>query len=185
MTVVKLHNTGIWEEASVGMQQLCTNKLSVRFLLMVYQIIWTACLQYYHLHIHDCTSGLHPLCSFTFPLSISFSLCDFADGYDIILINFYADWCRFSQQLKPIFEKAAETMAAEHSVRYCNILQTAYSQSCDYHVTVSIFMCMCYIVLIQQGGQGPSVMFGRVNCEAESECNYLQNVQTLCVVVFH
>lgn len=95
-----------------------------------------------------CTSGLHPLRSFTFPLSISFSLCDFADGYDIILINFYADWCRFSQQLKPIFEKAAETMAAEHSVRYCNILQTAYSQSCDYHVTVSIFTCMCYIVLM-------------------------------------
>ncbi|CAI8049759.1 Endoplasmic reticulum resident protein 44, partial [Geodia barretti] len=32
---------------------------------------------------------------------------------DILLLNFYADWCRFSQQLKPIFEKAADAMATE------------------------------------------------------------------------
>jgi thiol:disulfide interchange protein len=32
---------------------------------------------------------------------------------DILLLNFYADWCRFSQQLKPIFEKAADAMDAE------------------------------------------------------------------------
>ena len=24
-----------------------------------------------------------------------------------MLVNFYADWCRFSQMLKPIFDKAA------------------------------------------------------------------------------
>lgn len=29
---------------------------------------------------------------------------------DIVLLNFYADWCRFSQQLKPIFERAATAL---------------------------------------------------------------------------
>lgn len=36
------------------------------------------------------------------------------ESTDILLINFYANWCRFSQQLKPIFEKAAELVADEH-----------------------------------------------------------------------
>jgi endoplasmic reticulum resident protein 44 len=26
----------------------------------------------------------------------------------IVFVNFYADWCRFSQILKPIFEEASE-----------------------------------------------------------------------------
>lgn len=46
---------------------------------------------------------------------------------DILLLNFYADWCRFSQQLKPIFEKAADAMAA---------VDTAVS-----HVTVMWLLC--------------------------------------------
>lgn len=30
------------------------------------------------------------------------------EKYDFMLINFYADWCRFSQQLKPVFDQAAD-----------------------------------------------------------------------------
>jgi len=32
---------------------------------------------------------------------------------EILFFNFYADWCRFSQQLKPVFDKAAATLHAE------------------------------------------------------------------------
>ena len=82
------------------------------------EVLAFAYLQYYHVHL-DYTPYAH------LPPSLHLFLplwC--ADGYDIILLNFYADWCRFSQQLKPIFEKAAETMAAELSVRDYNIIQT-------------------------------------------------------------
>lgn len=36
---------------------------------------------------------------------------------DIILINFYADWCRFSQMLQPIFNKAADILNEEEPKR--------------------------------------------------------------------
>jgi endoplasmic reticulum resident protein 44 len=29
----------------------------------------------------------------------------------VVFVNFYADWCHFSQQLKPIFAKASENFA--------------------------------------------------------------------------
>ncbi|KHN71948.1 Thioredoxin domain-containing protein C06A6.5 [Toxocara canis] len=29
-------------------------------------------------------------------------------SYEVVFVNFYADWCRFSQQLKPIFMEASE-----------------------------------------------------------------------------
>ncbi|KAL5489545.1 hypothetical protein EMCRGX_G018649 [Ephydatia muelleri] len=34
----------------------------------------------------------------------------FRDSKAVVLLDFYADWCRFSQQLKPIFEKAADEL---------------------------------------------------------------------------
>lgn len=33
--------------------------------------------------------------------------------HDLVFLNFYADWCRFSQILGPIFDEAAETIAKE------------------------------------------------------------------------
>ena len=35
---------------------------------------------------------------------------------EVLFLNFYADWCRFSQQLKPIFDKAASTLQTEFPV---------------------------------------------------------------------
>lgn len=35
---------------------------------------------------------------------------------DIIMLNFYADWCRFSQMLRPIFDKAADALSQEFPV---------------------------------------------------------------------
>ena len=32
---------------------------------------------------------------------------------ELVLINFYADWCRFSNMLAPIFDEAADKIAAE------------------------------------------------------------------------
>ena len=34
-------------------------------------------------------------------------------GKKIMLINFYADWCRYSAALKPVYDKAADQVAVE------------------------------------------------------------------------
>jgi len=41
--------------------------------------------------------------------------------YDIMLVNFYADWCRFSQMLKPIFAAAARQVSELGNVRLGSI----------------------------------------------------------------
>ncbi|MCQ6473569.1 thioredoxin domain-containing protein, partial [Vibrio parahaemolyticus] len=33
---------------------------------------------------------------------------------DVALVNFYADWCRFSQMLHPIFEEASDVIKEEY-----------------------------------------------------------------------
>ena len=32
---------------------------------------------------------------------------------ELVLINFYADWCKFSNMLEPIYDEAADKVAAE------------------------------------------------------------------------
>lgn len=33
--------------------------------------------------------------------------------YELVFVNFYADWCRFSQILSPVFEEAYSTILKE------------------------------------------------------------------------
>ncbi|MGQ5233184.1 thioredoxin domain-containing protein, partial [Brucella abortus] len=33
---------------------------------------------------------------------------------DVAFVNFYADWCRFSQMLHPIFEEASDVIKEEY-----------------------------------------------------------------------
>lgn len=35
------------------------------------------------------------------------------DGHDFVLVNFYAEWCRFSRDLAPIFEAAGDAVTKE------------------------------------------------------------------------
>ncbi|XP_007441823.2 endoplasmic reticulum resident protein 44-like [Python bivittatus] len=35
---------------------------------------------------------------------------DILNNADVALVNFYADWCRFSQMLHPIFEEASNVI---------------------------------------------------------------------------
>ena len=53
------------------------------------------------------------------------------DSYDFLLINLYADWCRFSQQLKPIFDQAADKVAELNTV------------------SVSVCVCVCVCVRVR------------------------------------
>lgn len=40
---------------------------------------------------------------------------DTLNNYKIVFLNFYADWCMFSQQLAPIFHQTADIIQEEHS----------------------------------------------------------------------
>lgn len=44
---------------------------------------------------------------------------------DIIMLNFYADWCRFSQMLKPIYDKAADKLGENVSCTPFTYLSSA------------------------------------------------------------
>lgn len=50
-------------------------------------------------------SGAMPLTSENFDTVVA--------NTELVLINFYADWCRFSNMLQPIFDEAADKVAAE------------------------------------------------------------------------
>lgn len=45
----------------------------------------------------------------------SFYIC-FSATNELVFLNFYADWCRFSQILGPIFDEASETIEKENNV---------------------------------------------------------------------
>lgn len=36
-----------------------------------------------------------------------------AAGHELVMINFYADWCRFSNILRPVYDEAADAVAKE------------------------------------------------------------------------
>ena len=70
-------------------------------------------------------------------LSPSLSRCALSSvTKEVLFLNFYADWCRFSQQLKPIFDKAASTLQTEfpvghvtNSLPWCHVVMVT-SQIC-------------------------------------------------------
>lgn len=47
------------------------------------------------------------------------------------MLNFYADWCRFSQMLRPIFDKAADALSQEFPVSQ-NVLVAATAHELSY-----------------------------------------------------
>jgi Thioredoxin domain-containing protein len=44
---------------------------------------------------------------------VKFNPVSVAASNELVLINFYADWCRFSNLLAPIFDEAAAKVAEE------------------------------------------------------------------------
>uniref|UniRef100_H0X907 Endoplasmic reticulum protein 44 n=1 Tax=Otolemur garnettii TaxID=30611 RepID=H0X907_OTOGA len=53
---------------------------------------------------------------------------------DVALVNFYADWCRFSQMLHPIFEEASDVIKEE----YPNENQVVFARvDCDQHSDIA------------------------------------------------
>ena len=38
-------------------------------------------------------------------------------GVEVVLVNFYADWCRFSQMLAPVFDQTAALIGDRSAVR--------------------------------------------------------------------
>lgn len=46
--------------------------------------------------------------------------------HELVFINFYADWCRFSQILKPVFEEAAKKVKEIYPVSKQSKLSVIY-----------------------------------------------------------
>lgn len=41
--------------------------------------------------------------------------------FDVVMVNFYADWCRFCQQLRPVYEQAAQLLGDSISARLARV----------------------------------------------------------------
>ncbi|XP_071942733.1 endoplasmic reticulum resident protein 44-like [Antedon mediterranea] len=62
------------------------------------------------------------------------------NGHKVVFVNFYADWCRFSQMLKPIFESAAVELKQQYDKPGDVVLASVNSESegdiaSKYHIT--------------------------------------------------
>ncbi|KAI3361021.1 hypothetical protein L3Q82_013217 [Scortum barcoo] len=59
---------------------------------------------------------------------------DVLNNAGVALVNFYADWCRFSQMLHPIFEEASNTVREE----FPNTKQVVFARvDCDQHSDIA------------------------------------------------
>nr|XP_009477686.1 PREDICTED: endoplasmic reticulum resident protein 44-like [Pelecanus crispus] len=59
---------------------------------------------------------------------------DILNNADVALVNFYADWCRFSQMLHPIFEEASNVIKEE----YPDKNQVVFARvDCDQHSDIA------------------------------------------------
>lgn len=59
---------------------------------------------------------------------------DLLGNADVALVNFYADWCRFSQMLHPIFEEASNIIQEEYPDRNKVVFARV---DCDQHSDIA------------------------------------------------
>lgn len=64
----------------------------------------------------------------------SHNIDDILNHNELVLVNFYADWCRFSQMLKPIYEDTAKKIAEEFPERGKVALATV---DCDRETSIA------------------------------------------------
>ena len=68
--------------------------------------------------------------------------------YDVVMVNFYADWCRFCQMLKPVWQDAADLMADDARIKLarvdCEAADTARSKE-QYHISKCVDFKSCQV----------------------------------------
>ncbi len=45
----------------------------------------------------------------------------FPANSQVVFVNFYADWCRFSQNLKPVFEEASKRVSDTPDIVFASV----------------------------------------------------------------
>eukprot|EP00048_Salpingoeca_helianthica_P009906 m.142611 g.142611 ORF g.142611 m.142611 type:complete len:1423 (+) comp14974_c15_seq10:957-5225(+) len=59
------------------------------------------------------------------------TLDHFVNEYDVVMVNFYADWCRFCQQLRPAYEQASMLLGDSVNARLARV-------DCEAHDTMRL-----------------------------------------------
>jgi len=84
---------------------------------------------------------------------------------DIMLVNFYADWCRFSQMLKPIYAAAARQMASMPNVRLGSVnceaddtVEARESNHISKYPTIKVFRRGVALKSEYRGQRSPAAM---------------------------
>jgi hypothetical protein len=85
------------------------------------------------------TTGLSvPTTLYTNTQSAKFILMALLQSTQVVLVNFYADWCRFSQMLKPIYKQTAQLIGTSLNARLAQLDCENPSQCC-----LSTSHCRC------------------------------------------
>ena len=99
----------------------------------------------------------------------------FAADNEFVFINFYADWCRFSNMLSPIWDEAAEKAEKEFpekgKVVFAKVDCDKHSKSFIYiHTTLTFFprcfdVILSFIFVLLKTFLYRKIMFWSTNCK--------------------
>jgi len=84
------------------------------------------------------------------------------DNNDIVIIDFWAEWCAPCKQFAPIFEKAAEDYPDVVFGKVNTEEQQAIAREYGVHSIPTIMVVREGIILLNQGGSLPAEAFGKL-----------------------
>lgn len=94
----------------------------------------------------------------------------FAAQYDVVFVNFYAEWCKFSRMLTPIFDQTAAKMKADFPVSIlCDLLFWSFSLM---SLRVN-FLSILYPLTLFWLQQANRIALARIDCDKEGNPMWL------------
>ena len=84
------------------------------------------------------------------------------DSNDIVIIDFWAEWCAPCKQFAPIFEKAAEDFPEVVFAKVNTEEQQAIATQYGIHSVPTIMVVRDGVILLNQGGSLPADAFGKM-----------------------
>ena len=82
------------------------------------------------------------------------------DNNEIVIIDFWAEWCAPCKQFAPIFEKVAENNPDIVFAKVNTEEQQALAQQYNVHSIPTLMVVREGIILLNQGGSLPEAAFG-------------------------
>lgn len=84
------------------------------------------------------------------------------DNNDIVIVDFWAEWCGPCKQFAPIFEKASEEFPDVIFAKVNTEEQHALAMEYNVHSIPTVMVVRQGVILLNQGGMLPEDAFGKL-----------------------